>query len=118
MPLLMKERTSTMVLEALAGLQPQSSAGSDGIHAAVYQRYASVFAPKMGELMDHVLQGAQLPEAWTEGLVRVVPKVPGSLLVSDMRPICLQNMLIKWMTAIVLRQLEDFFAAIIPKSQK
>lgn len=72
----------------------------------------------MGELMDHVLQGAQLPETWTEGLVRVVPKVPGSLLVSDMRPICLQNMSIKWMTAIVLRQLEDFLAAVIPRSQK
>ena len=47
-----------------------------------------------------------------------IPKFAHASKAMDMRPIALQNAVMKWMSSVILLQLHDVFAQIIPPSEK
>ena len=48
----------------------------------------------------------------------MVPKVPGGIAPEQQRPICLQVVALKWMSAVILAQLQDFLRLVIPPQQE
>ena len=50
--------------------------------------------------------------------MKCIPKLAQATQAWDMRPIVLQNTVMKWLSTVVLVQLRDVFARIIPTSQK
>ena len=114
LPVLMKPLLLTLVQAALADMPPNSALGADGIPASLYFHFPRNFAPKMTEILQSVFGGGQIPEEWLLGIIRVVPKVPGGIAPEQQRPICLQVVTLKWMSVVILAQLQDFLRLVIP----
>ena len=90
----------------------------DGMPAELYQQLPSISVPRMEAAMGEFLNKGRVPDAWTVSLMKCIPKFAQASQARDMRPIALQNRAMKWLSAVVLVQLREVFAQIIPASQK
>ena len=64
-----------------------------------------------------LLRGA-VPDSWLVSLMKCIPKFAQAVQAQDMRPIALQNMVMKWLSTVVLCQLRDVVAQIILVSER
>ena len=58
------------------------------------------------------------PSGWALGLLSPIPKETGLVSITTLRPICLQNVLFKWVWATVYLMLEDVVAFVTPAAHK
>ena len=64
------------------------------------------------------LEAGAVLDAWSTCLMRCIPKHSGEVGLGDLRPICLQNSCVKWVTQVVLLQLEDAFQQLAAPERK
>ena len=68
--------------------------------------------------MSTFLATGGVPRNWGRAAIRPVPKAPGLVSVKDQRPICLQNVRTKWLTATLLIMVQDALNQVAPPQQK
>ena len=113
---LWQEPNLTMVLQALAALDPSSAPGCDGFTGAFYKgAYKEFFAPAMLDIIHEVAQTGVLPAVWCTGMMRCIPKEQGCLEVSKQRPIPALACNIKWLTGVLKLALTDPVAYVVPR---
>ena len=118
LPLLWKPRTIEVLQEALRRIDGMASPGDDGIYGVCYHTFAEFFLERMEEVMLELENGGSLPAEWTLALVRPIPKTAGAIGVQDQRPIALQQVKTKWLMTVILVQVEDALALLVPQEQK
>ena len=116
--MLLKPLSQELVLAALENMKPGSSPGLDGIPTEVYLAPSETMVPRMMDAIASFVQTGTMPVAWAEGLLAAIPKDQGSVSINALRPLCLQNVLFKWVTATVYLMLEDSVAFVTPPEQK
>ena len=117
-PTLFRTVSLSLVQEALRQMKPHSSSGLDSIHASVYQAMGGVFSDKMVTIMEQFLAGAPIPEDWTATILKCIPKSISAETSDKQRPLALQITKVKWVSAVVLLQIQDVPQAITVPSQK
>ena len=71
----------------------------------------------MYESLKRFLDTGTMPETWTSGVVTMIPKTKAMQTPDSLRPIALQTTRHKWLTNILLIQLEDVLLHCIPAQQ-
>ena len=117
-PLLFRQVSLPLVQEALRQMKPHSSPGLDGIQASVYQAMDDLFSEKMLVIMEQFLAGGAIPVDWTATILKCIPKSISAETPGKQPPLALQNTEPKWVSAIMLLQIQDVLQAITPSSQK
>ena len=62
--------------------------------------------------------GGCIDDSWTTALLHPMLKIPGIVPVTELHTVVLQNMCLKWFTAILVLQLQDLVLAVAPLQQK
>ena len=115
--LLFKQLSLDIVHEGLKRLNSNSSPGLDGFSAKFFKRFSGIFEPQMYDSMKRFLEVGKMPETWTSGVVTMIPKTKAMQTPDSLRPIALQTTRQKWLTNILLIQLEDVLLHCIPSQQ-
>ena len=115
--LLFKELSLDIVHEGLKRLNSNSSPGLDGFSAKFFKRFSGIFEPQMYDSMKRFLEVGKMPETWTSGVVTMIPKTKAMQTPDSLRPIALQTTRQKWLTNILLIQLEDVLLHCIASQQ-
>ena len=115
--LLFKQLSLDIVHEGLKRLNSNSSPGLDGFSAKFFKRFSEIFEPQMYESLKRFLDVGTMPETWTLGVVTMIPKTKAMQTPDSLRPIALQTTRQKWLTNILLIQLEDVLLHCIPSQQ-
>ena len=117
-PILLRPLTQELVLTALENLKRGSSPWVDGIPAEIFQAPSDVFVPRMFRSISDFLQRGSIPHDWSLGILSPIPKEQRSVSINCLRPICLQNVLLKWLSASLYLMLQDVVAFVTPSEQK
>ena len=116
-PLLWQSCSADLVYAVLQQMDPSSSLGDDGIPAGVYKAFPEFLVRNMYRAYQEIeVEG--LPDEWVTALVRSLLKDPRSAAVDRQRPIALQQARLKWLTAVLLLQLQDALFQPVPSQQK
>ena len=115
--LLFKQLSLDIVHEGLKRLNSNSSPGLDGFSAKFFNGFSTIFEPQMYESLKRFLDVGTMPETWTSGVVTMIPKTKAMQTPDSLRPIALQTTRQKWLTSILLIQLEDVLLHCIPSQQ-
>ena len=89
----------------------------DGFSAKFFKRFSGIFEPQMYDPMKRFLEVGKMPETWTSGVVTMIPKTKAMQTPDSLRPIPLQTTRQKWLTNILLIQLEDVLLRCTPSQQ-
>ena len=108
--MLMRPLSENLVL---AALERGSSPGVDGVITDVHKKFPGVFVSRLLSSLRSFLFVGAVPDAWSQCLMRCIPKHSGELGLGDLRPICLQNSCVKWVAQVILLQLEDALPRLI-----
>ena len=114
---LCKPLSYNIVTEGLRRLRTGGSPGVDGIPAEIFKAFPDVMVPQMLSCIKTFLTAGALPSDWAEGTVTMVPKSFAEPSVGNLRPIALQTTIQKWVTNVLLTQLENVSAQCIPPEQ-
>ena len=101
----------------LKRLNSNSAPGLDGFSANFFKRFSEIFEPQMHESLKRFLDTGTMPETWTSGVVTMIPKTKAMQTPDLLRPFALQRLRQKWLTNILLIQLEDVLLHCIPAQQ-
>ena len=115
--LLFKQLSLDIVHEGLNWLNSNSSLGLDGFSTKFFKRFSEIFEPQMYESLKSFLDAGTMPETWTSGVVTMIPTTKAMQAPDSLRPIALQTTRQKWLTNILLIQLEDVLLHCIPSQQ-
>ena len=115
--LLFKQLSLDIVHEGLKRLNSNSSPRLDGFSANFFKKFSGIFEPQMYDSMKRFLEVGKMPETWTSGVVTMIPKTKAMQTPDSLRPIALQTTRQKWLTNILLIQLEDVLHHCIPSQQ-
>ena len=118
LPALMQPLTESTVLVALEKMRGGTSPGADGLPTEVFRALAEDCVKPMLWAVQECLRAGGCPPAWVVSLQRNIPKTPMADMLSDMRPIALQNVVFKWLATVVLIQIQDALQILIPMTQK
>ena len=112
------EHDYSLAIAPLNRLKVGPSPGEDGVMASVYQMLREVFLPQMHMTVKKIFNIGTIPSNRVTGLINSVPKVFGIPHVSQVRPIALQNVILKWFSNVLFLMIEPFVDYLVPLSQK
>ena len=95
--------------EIIRGLKSVSS--MDGLTVEIIIQTWNHIGPCLLNIMNVSLETGSVPDAWKVATVVPVPKVPGTLRASEMRPINMLPVVEKILEQIVVTQLKEFVVA-------
>ena len=110
----MRPLSACLVQTALEKMKRASAWGVDNIPAKVFMSMPSVFVAPMHDATSNFLAQGAIPVAWELGVMNPIPKDQGSISVPTLRPMCLQNVMFKCASAIILLMMEDIVAFATP----
>ena len=93
--------TEAMVKKKLGGLNPNKSAGPDGLHPRVLSELSEVISKPLATIMQKSLTEEQLPQSWKDVHISPVFKKGSKSQRSNYRPISLTSVVFKQMEAII-----------------
>ena len=115
--LLFKQFPPKIVHEGLKPLNSNSAPWLDGFSSNFFKRFSEVFVPRMHESLKRFLDTGTMPETWTSRVVTMIAKTKAMPTPYSLRPIALQTTRQKWLTNILLIQLEDVLLHCLPAQQ-
>ena len=116
--LLLKPLTQELVLTALEKMKPGSAPGLDGVTAEIVMALPGALVPKMTEQIALFLTTGKITEEWALAILNPIPKQKGSISVTQLRPLCLQSVLFKWVSMTLYLMLQDPLLYATPPEQK
>ena len=93
------------------------SPGLDGVSAKVYKTFESFFVLLMHHTYAHLLGRGLLGSTWSMGVQINIPKGSMTDSILELRPLTIVNVMLKWISTILLFQLEDVFGQLVPPHQ-
>ena len=117
-PLLFKDLSADLVTSALERQKNGPVPGLDGVPACIYEHFLDIFVPQMLDSPHGFMAGGVPPNSWTVALVLSIPKQPGVPVVEGLRPISVCNVLLKWVTIVLLMEIEDILHQVVPMEHK
>ena len=117
-PLLCEELNARLVTAPFARPKNGPVPGLHGIPASIYQHFPNVFIAQMLNLLQGLMTGAVPPDSWTVAPVSSIRKQPVVPVEEGVRSISVCNVLLKWVTTVLLMQLEDTLHQVVPIEQK
>ena len=117
-PTLLRPLSQELVRRALENTKTGSSLGINGVPAEIFMALAHTLVPRTTQRIARMLQRGAIPPGWVLGLLSPIPKETGSVSITALRPICLQNVPFEWVSATVCLMLEDVVAFATPAAQK
>ena len=112
-----KQLSPDIVREGLKRLNSNSAPGLEGFLATFFKRFSGIFESQMYESLERFLDTGTMPETWTSRVVTMVSKTKAMQTLDSLRPIVLQTTHHKWLTNILLIQLEDVLLHCAPAQQ-
>ena len=116
--LLLKPLTQELVLTAREKMKPGSAPGLDGVTAEILMALPGVLVPKMTEQIALFLTTGKITEEWALADLSPIPEQKGSISVIQLRPLCLQSVLFKWVSMTLYLMLQDLLLYATPQSKK
>ena len=95
-PMLLRPLNEELVRRALENMKAGSSPGIDGVPAEIFMALADTLVPRMTQSIARMLQRGAIPPGRALGLLSPIPKEAELMSTTALRPICLQNVLSKW----------------------
>ena len=115
--LLFKQLSPEIVHEGLKRLNSNSVPGLGGFSATFFKRFSGIFEPQMYESVKRFLDTGTMPETCTSRVVTMIPKTKAMQIPEFLRPIALQTTHQKWLTNILLIQLDNVPLHCVPAQQ-
>ena len=109
LPLFLKPANVTLVHTALDPQKYGPLPGLDGVSAKLYKTFESFFVPVMHHTDSSPLGGGLLYSAWSMGVEINIPKGNLTDSILELRPLTIVNVLLKWISSILLLQLQNVF---------
>jgi hypothetical protein len=78
-------------IRVLFALKPNKAAGTDGLPAEFYQVFWEVVKDDLKEMFDAFHSGDLDIERLNHGVISLIKKVPGAIMIQKFSPICLLN---------------------------
>lgn len=101
---LVKPFTWEEVDEVLKSMKVNTAPGPDGFPVGFYKQLWSEFRPLIKEMLDDLYKGRLDTDRINYGVISLLPKIKDANTIKHYRPICLQNVILKFITkAITLR---------------
>ena len=112
--LLLKPLTQELVLTALEKMKPGSAPGLDGVTAEILMALPGALVPKMTEQIALFLTTWTITEEWALAILNPIPKQKGSISLTQLRLLCLQSVLFKWVSMSLYLMLQDLLLYATP----
>lgn len=109
--------TGEEVSKAFKDSSPHKDPGPDGYHAAFFHKTWPVTGPKVTMMVQHVLEGGELPIGLAEVLLIVFPKIEHLETLTQFDPISLCNVAYKAITILITNRLKDVMGDLIGEAQ-
>ena len=117
LPLSLEPSDLMLVHRALDPQKEGPSPGLDGVSAKVYRTFESFFVPLMHHTHSYLLGGGLLDQTWSKGVQTNIPKGSFNDSITELRPLTIVNVMLKWISTIFLLQLEDICLQVVPTQQ-
>ena len=89
----------------------------DGVSAKVYKTFESFFVPLVHHTCALLLWGGLVDKTWSMGVQINIPKGNFTDSINQLRLLTIVNMMLKWITTILLLQPEDVVMQLVPTQQ-
>ena len=80
----------------------------------MYKTFESFFVPLMHHTYTYLLSGGLLDQTWSMGVQTNIPKGSCTDSITELRPLTIVNVMLKWISTILLLQLHDVFLQLVP----
>lgn len=110
--------TKEEIEDAIRRLKNNKSPGSDGYTNEFYKTFIDLISPLLERAYSHALEKGELPLAWKEAIISVIPKVNKDPTdCASYRPIALLNTDCKLLTSILAKRVESVITTLIHPDQ-
>ncbi|CAL1353594.1 unnamed protein product [Linum trigynum] len=101
------------IYRAIQEMKPFQAPGPDGFHAAFFQRSWQVVGKALIDMAMSFFAAGSLPEQVVESTVVLIPKVDHPEMVSQLRPISLNNVCLKAITKAITNRLKPIMRKLV-----
>lgn len=109
-----QEITSEEIMEAIGELKLGKSPGTDGITSGLYKLYKTQLMSYLGQLMNAVMKGEEIPYSWKQAPITLISKDDLEVTeVKNYRPISLLNIDYKIYTKFLVNRLKGYLTKYI-----
>lgn len=102
---------------ALFSMNPDKAPGPDGFTPAFYQKCWSVVGEDVIAAVQQVWQTETIPEKVNDTVLVLIPKKTNPVVMGDLRPIALCNVLYKIITKVITNRLKVVLPQVISENQ-
>ncbi len=103
--------------EAVEAAASSKAPGLDGLYYEFYKSTFGLVGPPLLDGLNAMLNGGLLSPSLWHGVVRLLPKVPGVPMASQLRPITLLNTDYKFLTKIMVARLLSLLPSVLKATQ-
>ncbi|CAL1381890.1 unnamed protein product [Linum trigynum] len=114
---LMRPFTIMDIHQAIFDMKPFQAPGPDGFQAAFYQHSWSTTGRSLAQMAIQFFSTGLLPDAVTESTVVLIPKVDNPEMVTQLRPISLNNVSLKAITKAMTSRLKPIMRKLVSPRQ-
>ena len=93
--MLLQEFTKEEIKQGLDSIGDLKVPGIDGMSSLFYKKYWSIVGGDVIREVKQFLEGGQMPDAWNDTTVVLIPKVQHPEKLKELRPISLCNVVYK-----------------------
>jgi ribonuclease HI len=114
---LLKPFTGEEVEKALEGIGDLKAPGPDGVPSIFYKSFWGLVGDQVKKEVLAVLNGEPFQQGWNDSVIVLIPKVKKPVMMKDLRPISLCNVLYKLVSKVLAYRLKNILPNIISPSQ-
>lgn len=109
--------TDQEIKTALFQINPSKAPVPDGIPASLFQRFWPLVGGEITAFVHGVFETGHIPEHLNHSLICLIPKIQHPETISQFRPICLSNVIIKVVSKIIANRLKPLMNELVGDSQ-
>lgn len=112
-----RQVTGHEVRIAVQQLGKHKAPGPDGLPALFFQRFWPVVGEAITNFIFQVFRTGVIPEGMNDSLITLIPKCEQPVSITQFRPICLSNVIIKVVSKVLANRLKPLMAVLVGREQ-